>query len=94
MKLLILFLFVVTPNLVFSQGTSFLASRLLGFSPVGFRLVFSKSAPSNNCHEMIVRRLILTFYFYTSYLWKQTIYISAKLFAVLVAALSSRLSLL
>ena len=31
---------------------------------------------------------ILTFYFYTSYLCKQTIYISAKLFAVCVAALS------
>ena len=32
--------------------------------------------------------VILTFYFYTSYLSKQTIYISAKLFAVLVAALA------
>ena len=41
MKMLILLLLVLTPTSVFSQGTSFLASRLLGFSPGGFRSLIS-----------------------------------------------------
>ena len=65
MKLFILIVFVVTLKTVSSQGTSFLASRLLGFSPGGFRYVklkfFCSSIKSNYIKHLYRELKTVTF---------------------------------